>query len=61
MEEQINELAIQIESLKMQVTALKTALLNLKGFYIDTEDGSQQGLIKYGTPVVQVEPEGVTA
>lgn len=45
----------------MQVTALKTALLNLKGFYIDTEDGSQQGLIKYGTPVVQVEPEGVTA
>jgi len=61
MEEQINELLIKQSSLELQIEALKSAMLNLKGFYIETGDGSQQGLIKYGKPAAQVEPEEVVA
>ena len=38
---------------------MEKALLNITGFYIDTADGSEQGLIKYGKAPTQVEPEPI--
>ena len=56
MEKILNDLIVQVESLKRQHNALIKAVLNIKGFYIETEDGSEQGLIKYGVPPTQVDP-----
>lgn len=57
MEEQLNELLIRFESLRRENEAMKKALLNIKGFYIETEDGSEQGLLKFGTPPAPVDAE----
>lgn len=49
MEEQFNELLTKFESLSRRQAATEKALLNIKGFYIETADGSEQGLLKFGT------------
>lgn len=56
MEQQLNDLQIAHESLKRKCNAIEKALLNIKGFYVETADGSEQGLVKYGVPPTQVEP-----
>ena len=60
MEAQINELFIKLESLQRENNAMKKALLNIQGFYIETEDGGEQGLIKYGKQPKQVPAEPAT-
>lgn len=56
MEEQIAQLIIENESLKMRLGAVEEALLNIVGFYREESDGGQQGQIKFGTPKTQVPP-----
>lgn len=56
MEQMINEILIKQESLERQIAAIKAVLLNFKNVYIETADGSQQGLIKYGVPPAIPEP-----
>lgn len=56
MEQMINEILVKQESLGRQIEAIKNVLLNFKNVYIETADGSQQGLIKYGVPPVDPEP-----
>lgn len=52
MELQLAELLTLLESVKLRVAAIESALTNIKGFYIETADGSEQGRIKYSlTPV----------
>jgi len=56
MEAQFAELLVRFESLQREHIAMKKALLNIQGFYIETADGSEQGLIKFGAQPVQVPP-----
>lgn len=56
MEEQLAQIAIENESLKMRLSALEDAVLNLQGFYREEKDGGEQGRIKFGTPQSQVPP-----
>ncbi|ALY08438.1 hypothetical protein SEA_THUNDERCLAP_39 [Arthrobacter phage Thunderclap] len=61
MEDLINELLVKVSSLDRQIKAINAALLNVKGFYIEQADGSQQGLLKFGVPPVPPEPVGTPA
>lgn len=56
MEEMLNQLLIQQSSIERQIVAIKAVLLNFKGVYIETADGPQQGLIKFGVQPVDPEP-----
>ena len=54
MEEQLAQLVIENESLKMRLDAVENALLNIVGFYREEKDGGDQGRIKFGEPKTQV-------
>ena len=54
MEEQLAQLVIENESLKMRLDAVENALLNIVGFYREEKDGGEQGRIKFGEPEKQV-------
>jgi hypothetical protein len=51
----IMDLITQVESLGLKVSALEDALINLAGFEKQTEDGSQEGLIRFQPPKPIVE------
>lgn len=59
-EEQVEELVVNHESLKLRVDALEDAILNIMGFYREEADGSTQGRIKFGTRKSQVAPVTLT-
>lgn len=56
MEDQLAQLVIENESLKMRLEAVEDALLNIVGFYREEKDGGEQGRIKFGEPQTQVPP-----
>lgn len=60
MEQQLNEILIRQESLGRQIEAIKNVLLNFKNVYIETADGSQQGLIMFGVQKADPQPNNVT-
>lgn len=55
----LNQLLIQQSSLERQINAIKSVLLNFKGVYIETQDGSKQGLLQFGSTPVDPEPNVV--
>jgi hypothetical protein len=55
------DLIIQVQSLALKVAALEKSLINIKGFYIEVQDGSQQGQIKYSPVPTPSDPEPAPA